>query len=353
MAWPGTADRVSWDHVRPPTAVPAAPSDEAERPSPVPVRGADGPASHCQKRPVPQDPPPRVSPQLPRPVTSARGSEPPLCAGEATRTRGASDRTRAFPPNPQPGGERGRAASSGLLRAERPRGSPSAHHRTGLLSHHQEPSTRGRRADTTGTRPGQPRENQRGRGWLRGQGAHRLGSARPRPPRSAGTSPPSPPCGRRAACGSRAAVPSSVCSSFPVAMSKMLMMPSMAPLARYFPSGLCTDTRTRETTGSRTHGASAATGPTPPPSPPAPWETAAARQDGEQGARPEGGERGPYVGDAEDELPARVQGILLLPALHPEDVHLPHVRACGQVLGVGREGQRPGVHCPGGGGKGR
>ena len=33
--------------------------------------------------------------------------------------------------------------------------------------------------------------------------------------------------------------PSSVCRSFPVAISKILMIPSMAPLARYFPSGLC------------------------------------------------------------------------------------------------------------------
>lgn len=33
-------------------------------------------------------------------------------------------------------------------------------------------------------------------------------------------------------------LPSSVWSSFPVAMSKMLMIPSMAPLAKYFPSGL-------------------------------------------------------------------------------------------------------------------
>lgn len=32
--------------------------------------------------------------------------------------------------------------------------------------------------------------------------------------------------------------PSRVWSSFPVAMSKMLMIPSMAPLAKYFPSGL-------------------------------------------------------------------------------------------------------------------
>lgn len=37
-------------------------------------------------------------------------------------------------------------------------------------------------------------------------------------------------------------LPSSVCRSFPVAMSKMLMIPSMAPLARYFPSGLWEET---------------------------------------------------------------------------------------------------------------
>lgn len=33
--------------------------------------------------------------------------------------------------------------------------------------------------------------------------------------------------------------PSSVCATLPAATSKMLIMPSMAPLAMYFPSGLC------------------------------------------------------------------------------------------------------------------
>uniref|UniRef100_A0A0E9RXG2 Uncharacterized protein n=1 Tax=Anguilla anguilla TaxID=7936 RepID=A0A0E9RXG2_ANGAN len=32
--------------------------------------------------------------------------------------------------------------------------------------------------------------------------------------------------------------PSSVWRSFPVAISKILMIPSIAPLAKYFPSGL-------------------------------------------------------------------------------------------------------------------
>ena len=34
-------------------------------------------------------------------------------------------------------------------------------------------------------------------------------------------------------------LPSNVCMSLPVAMSNMLMMPSIAPLAMYLPSGLC------------------------------------------------------------------------------------------------------------------
>lgn len=38
-------------------------------------------------------------------------------------------------------------------------------------------------------------------------------------------------------------IPSSVCRSFPVAISKILIMPSIAPLAKYFPSGLCNKTQ--------------------------------------------------------------------------------------------------------------
>lgn len=34
-------------------------------------------------------------------------------------------------------------------------------------------------------------------------------------------------------------LPSNVWTNFPVAISNTLIIPSMAPLARYFPSGLC------------------------------------------------------------------------------------------------------------------
>lgn len=53
----------------------------------------------------------------------------------------------------------------------------------------------------------------------------------------------------------------------------------------------------------------------------------------------------PYVCDTENELSSRVQGVLLLPAFHTENVHLPHVGPRGQVLGIRRKGQSPGVHC--------
>lgn len=51
-----------------------------------------------------------------------------------------------------------------------------------------------------------------------------------------------------------------------------------------------------------------------------------------------------YVGNAQDELPSGVQRELLLAALHAEDVDFSQVAAGGDVLGVGGEGHRPGVH---------
>lgn len=52
----------------------------------------------------------------------------------------------------------------------------------------------------------------------------------------------------------------------------------------------------------------------------------------------------PYICNTENEFSSRVQGIFLFPTFHTENVHFPHVGSCGQILGIRREGQSPGVH---------
>uniref|UniRef100_A0A5F9CH38 DnaJ heat shock protein family (Hsp40) member A4 n=1 Tax=Oryctolagus cuniculus TaxID=9986 RepID=A0A5F9CH38_RABIT len=37
-------------------------------------------------------------------------------------------------------------------------------------------------------------------------------------------------------------------------------------------------------------------------------------------------------------------GIFLFPTFHTKNVHFPHVSSCGQILGIGGEGQSPGIH---------
>lgn len=55
----------------------------------------------------------------------------------------------------------------------------------------------------------------------------------------------------------------------------------------------------------------------------------------------------PYICNTEDEFSSSVQRIFFFPTFHTKNVHFPHVRSGGQILGVGGEGQRPGVHCKG------
>lgn len=51
----------------------------------------------------------------------------------------------------------------------------------------------------------------------------------------------------------------------------------------------------------------------------------------------------PYVSYTQDEFSSGVQRILLLAALHTEDVDLAKMASRGDVLGVWGEGDRPGV----------
>lgn len=148
------------------------------------------------------------------------------------------------------------------------------------------------------------------------------------------------------------ATPSSVCRSFPVAISKMLMMPSMAPLARYFPSGLCAGNTgdhkilcsaslllAAGVTGwpaNRTSDTPAAVNAEPAPRHTTGWKT-------EPRVR-EKWAKFPYICNTENEFSSRVQRIFLFPTFHTKNVHFPHMSSCGQILGIRRKGQSPGVH---------
>lgn len=54
-----------------------------------------------------------------------------------------------------------------------------------------------------------------------------------------------------------------------------------------------------------------------------------------------------YICNTEDEFSSSVQRIFFFPTFHTKNVHFPHVRSGGQILGVRGEGQSPGVHWKG------
>lgn len=52
----------------------------------------------------------------------------------------------------------------------------------------------------------------------------------------------------------------------------------------------------------------------------------------------------PYICNTKNEFSSCVQRIFLFPTFNTKNVHFPHMSSCGQILGIRRKGQSPGIH---------
>lgn len=155
-------------------------------------------------------------------------------------------------------------------------------------------------------------------------------------------------------------------SSFPVAMSKKLMIPSIAPLAKYFPSGLWRAKQFRPhyviqyniinvdmqykllktTTGPGEKGLHVEKHKSklvivkPGHWGLSPYETELE----EPPPRWQWQFMVPYVSYTQDEFPSSVQWKFLLATFHAKDVDLAEMASCGDVFRVWGEGDRPRIN---------